>query len=167
MLVYKLININLRYDVGGWSIIAAEILNKSTDSVLFCVDLLEMSPIEGNCIKILKGDFKSPDLQAQIKNFPEYRKANVILSDMLHNTTGHKSTDQIRSADIVLDVLTFCEEFLSPGGSLLCKYLVGSEDIHIMKAAKLQFIAVKSVKPAASRCESAEMYLLCKGYKGP
>eukprot|EP01041_Mallomonas_annulata_P010700 gene10700-22339_t len=166
---YKLIKpadyvIDLGSCPGGWALVAQEVLKQSGSGKLICIDLLPMAPIEG--VTILAGDFKSEYVVSEVEQLLEGRgMANVVLSDMLHNVTGNRSTDQSRSASLVLDVLDFCEKFLRPGGSLLCKFLRGSEDNDLLEETGRVFSTVRLVKPPASRSASSEIYLLAKGHK--
>jgi 23S rRNA (uridine2552-2'-O)-methyltransferase len=79
---------------------------------------------------------------------------------MLHNTMGHRDTDHLRSVGLVESVLDYCDDNLRQGGSLLAKFLRGREDKIIMEQAKTKFEDANLVKPAASRGESSEIYLL-------
>jgi 23S rRNA (uridine2552-2'-O)-methyltransferase len=86
---------------------------------------------------------------------------------MLQNTTGHHSTDHFRSIELCMTVLDFAStDVLRPGGSLLCKFLRGSDDNELLGEAKELFEDVKLVKPKASRSESTEIYLLARRKKG-
>ena len=82
------------------------------------------------------------------------------MSDMLHNTTGHKTTDHYRSIELCLAAIDFTNIFLEMRGTLVCKFLRGSDDQELLSAAKNHFRTVKLVKPKSSRPESAEIYLL-------
>lgn len=176
---YKIIKsndfvIDLGAAPGGWSVVVSKILDFSRDGKLVSIDLLAMEPVgtdlESNRgVFFLKGDFNSPTVRSELKSLSgvkhdEPRLANVILSDMLQNTTGHGSTDHLKSMNICYSVLEFTKEYLQPGGHLLCKYFQGSDDKELLAEAKEQFLTVKSVKPKSSRPESREMYLLatCK-----
>ena len=137
--------------------------NRVKTGLLCCIDLLPMEPIES--AHILTGDFNSAQIQEKIRNICIDRKADVILSDMMHNTTGHRTTDQLKSAQIVYDVFTFCSTFLKIHGSLICKFYRGSENDEILKLSKQLFRSVNVFKPISSRSESAEIYLIGKDYK--
>ena len=55
---------------------------------------------------------------------------------------------------------------LAPGGAFLCKMLQGGTETTLLAALKRDFASVKHVKPAASRTDSAELYLLATGFRG-
>lgn len=156
---------------GGWSVMVSEVLNVSKGGLLASVDLLHMEPIpadaDGNeCAHFIQGNFNAPKVRDELRNIArsatgEVRLANVVLSDMLMNTTGHSATDHLKSMNLCNDVLEFSKEFLQPGGHLLCKFLQGSDEKDLLADAKLLFKTTKLVKPKSSRTESREMYLLC------
>jgi 23S rRNA (uridine2552-2'-O)-methyltransferase len=60
----------------------------------------------------------------------------------------------------------FAREVLAPGGAFLCKVLQGGTEASLLATLKRDFSQVKHVKPAASRSDSAELYLLATGFRG-
>jgi 23S rRNA (uridine2552-2'-O)-methyltransferase len=115
-------------------------------------------PIKG--VHIIQGDFNSPAVLDELSLFAQGRKADVILSDMLGNATGHKETDHFRSIDLCVSAVEFSLTHLIVNGNFLCKFLRGKDDKEIIELAKTHFHTVKLVKPKASRAESNEIYLL-------
>ena len=159
---------------GGWSVVASKILDFDRKALLISVDLLDMDPIpfeggnpDGHSVHFIRGDFNSVSVRDELQRLGGLgrgdagpRQANVVLSDMLQNTSGHASTDHFKSMDICNSVLEFTEAYLQPGGHLLCKFFQGSDDQQLLADAKAQFKSTKLVKPKSSRTESREMYLL-------
>jgi 23S rRNA (uridine2552-2'-O)-methyltransferase len=157
---------------GGWSLATSKIfsqydikfsdINKKyipSTSLLCAVDLLPMDPISNTII--IQGDFNDSKVQDQLFFLSDKNgKADVVLSDMLQNASGHRSSDHFRSIELCLSALDFCETCLSKGGHFLCKFLRGSDDNELTDAAREMFTDVKIVKPKASRNESSEIYLL-------
>jgi 23S rRNA (uridine2552-2'-O)-methyltransferase len=90
----------------------------------------------------------------------------VVLSDMAANATGHRKTDHIRIMALAETAAEFAREVLKPGGAFLCKVLQGGTEAALLAALKRDFASVKHVKPAASRTDSAELYLLATGFRG-
>lgn len=164
---YKIIRssdsvIDLGASPGGWSQLVSEIVHGN--GKVIAIDLLPIESISG-CI-VLQGDMRSMEMQEKIKIcLGDGNLANVVISDMLQNTCGHQPTDHFRSMELCHDVLEFCDRFLLPRGTLLCKYLRGSDEKELLDAAKQLFLDVKVVKPKASRLESAEIYLLARQKK--
>lgn len=157
---------------GGWSLAISKIFDQfdikfstidkkyiPSTSLLCAVDLLPIDPIPNTII--IQGDFNDPKVKEQILFISDKNgKANVVLSDMLQNSSGHRSSDHFRSIELCLSALDFCETSLLKGGHFLCKFLRGSDDNELIDAAKEMFSDVKIVKPKASRNESSEIYLL-------
>jgi 23S rRNA (uridine2552-2'-O)-methyltransferase len=172
---YKLIEIDEKYHVlrsgarvidlgaapGGWSEIAAKRVGAKGRVV--ALDILEMSSIPG--VEFLHLDFLdnlAPDrLKAMLGG-----KADVVLSDMAANTTGHRQTDHLRIMALAEAAALFAREVLNAGGNFLCKVLQGGTEAALLAELKRDFETVKHVKPPASRTDSAELYLLARGFRG-
>jgi len=92
--------------------------------------------------------------------------ADVVLSDMAANATGHRKTDHIKIVALVEAACEFAREVLKPGGTFLAKVLQGGTEAALLAPLKRDFTTVKHVKPAASRSDSAELYLLATGFRG-
>jgi len=154
---------------GGWSQIAVARVG-ATDSarrqrgrVVAC-DILDMPPIPG--VEFLKLDF----LDTSAPNLLKERLgglADVVMSDMAANATGHRQTDHLKIMALAEAAAMFARETLRPGGAFLCKVLQGGTEGELLAALKRYFATVKHVKPAASRADSAELYVLAMGYRGP
>jgi 23S rRNA (uridine2552-2'-O)-methyltransferase len=94
------------------------------------------------------------------------RDADVVLSDMAANATGHRKTDHLRIMALAEAAAAFADEVLAPGGAFLVKVLQGGTETTLLAQLKHNFAAVKHIKPAASRADSAELYLLATGFRG-
>ena len=147
---------------GGWTQVAAKRLGEGTGRVV-AIDLLEMTGIPG--VDILQLDFldsSAPDRLKALMGGP----ADVVLSDMAANATGHRKTDHLRIMALADAAAEFAREVLVPGGHFLCKVLQGGTEVSLLTQLKRDFTTVKHVKPAASRADSAELYLLAMGFRG-
>ena len=141
---------------GGWSQVAAERVKPGGRVV--AADLLAMSPLPG--VHTLHGDFRSLDLEAALGG-----KADVVLSDMMPNVTGVALVDQARAAELLQEAVALCRKVLRSEGVLLAKMFQGEAFDEVMRALKASFQTVAVRKPAASRGESRETYLLARGLK--
>jgi 23S rRNA (uridine2552-2'-O)-methyltransferase len=92
--------------------------------------------------------------------------ADVVLSDMAANATGHARTDHLKIMALVEAAAEFAREVLAPGGCFLAKVLQGGTEGSLLSALKRDYKSVKHVKPPASRSDSAELYLLATGFRG-
>ena len=142
---------------GGWSQVAADKVRPGGKVV--AVDLLETKPIPG--VTILKGDFRRADLEGALSG-----KADLVLSDMMPNVTGVPLVDQARAAELTVAAIELCRRVLRPDGAFLIKVFHGEAFEGVVRALKASFQTVAVRKPAASRGESRENYLLARGLKG-
>jgi len=139
---------------GGWSQVAAG--KVAPGGKVLAVDLLELAPIPG--VVIVRSDFREADLEAALGG-----KADVVLSDMMPNVTGVPSVDQARAAQLILAAIELCRKVLKPEGVFLAKMFHGEAFDEVLQALKAAFQTVAVRKPAASRGESRENYLLARG----
>jgi 23S rRNA (uridine2552-2'-O)-methyltransferase len=126
------------------------------------LDILEMKPIAG--IDFLQLDFLDESAPAKFKALLG-GKADVVLSDMAANASGHRQTDHLRIMALAEAAALFAREVLAPGGAFLCKVLQGGTETTLLAELKRDFETVKHVKPPASRSDSAELYLLARGFR--
>jgi 23S rRNA (uridine2552-2'-O)-methyltransferase len=145
---------------GGWSEIAARRVGPSGRVV--ALDILAMKPIAG--VEFLQLDFLDETAPAKLKALLG-GQADVVLSDMAANATGHRQTDHLRIMALAEAAAFFAREVLAPGGAFLCKVLQGGTEGSLLAELKRDFEAVKHVKPPASRSDSAELYLLAQGFR--
>jgi 23S rRNA (uridine2552-2'-O)-methyltransferase len=150
---------------GGWSEIAAHRIGPG--GRVIALDVLDMKPVAG--VEFLQLDFLDPTAPDRLKDMLGGRKqgkADVVLSDMAANATGHRQTDHLRIMALAEAAALFAREVLAPGGSFICKVLQGGTEAVLLAELKRDFATVKHVKPPASRTDSAELYLLAKGFRG-
>jgi len=146
---------------GGWSEIATRRVGPG--GRVIALDILEMKPISS--VDFLHLDFLDEGAPARLKEMLG-GKADVILSDMAANATGHRKTDHLRIMALAEAAVYFAREVLAPGGAFLCKVLQGGTEAVLLAELKRDFATVKHVKPPASRSDSAELYLLARGFRG-
>jgi 23S rRNA (uridine2552-2'-O)-methyltransferase len=146
---------------GGWSEVAARRVGQSGHVV--ALDILEMKPVAG--AEFLQLDFLGDSAPARLKAMLG-GKADVVLSDMAANATGHRQTDHLRIMAIAEAAADFAREVLADGGTFLCKVLQGGTEAALLGELKRDFASVKHVKPPASRSDSAELYLLARRFRG-
>ena len=147
---------------GGWSQVAAQ--KVASGGRVVALDLLEIAPISN--VTVLRGDCRDPSIQAQLVAALGGPKTDVVLSDLSPNISGIASADQARAAELVRMAMDFCRERLQKEGVFLVKVFQGGEFANLLKELKGMFREVRTLKPAASREESRETYLLARGLKG-
>lgn len=153
---------------GGWSQIAAKRVGSAggegkNKGKVVAIDLLEMPELPG--VTFAQMDFlhdDAPDkLRAMIGG-----GVDVVMSDMAANTTGHRKTDQLRILGLVEGAVAFASDVLKPGGTFVAKVFQSGADAELLAQLKRDFAVVKHVKPAASRQDSSERYVLATGFRG-
>jgi 23S rRNA (uridine2552-2'-O)-methyltransferase len=146
---------------GGWSQVAARRVGERGRVV--GIDLLDMEPLPG--VTFAQVDFLDADAPERLKEMLG-GPADVVLSDMAANATGHRQTDHLKIMALVEIAAEFACEVLKPGGAFLAKVIQGGTEGTLLAQLKRSFASVKHVKPAASRTDSAELYVLATGYRG-
>ena len=148
---------------GGWSQVAAKRVHAPAQGKVIGIDLLDIDPLPGVEFRVFDFlDPGAPDLLKKMLGGP----ADVVLSDMAANATGHRKTDHIKIVALVEAATEFAREVLAPGGTFLAKVIQGGTEGTLLTLLKKDFAVVKHVKPLASRADSAELYLLATGFRG-
>jgi 23S rRNA (uridine2552-2'-O)-methyltransferase len=148
---------------GGWSQIAAERVDAPRHGKVIAIDVLQMDPVRG--VDFVKLDFLDGSAPGTLKNMMG-GPADVVLSDMAANATGHARTDHLKIMALVEAAADFARGVLAPGGTFLAKVLQGGTEAGLLASLKRDYKSVKHVKPPASRADSAELYLLATGFRG-
>ena len=148
---------------GGWSQIAAQRVGADAGrGRVVAIDILEMMPVAG--VEVLHLDFLDPQAPDRLKALLG-GPADVVLSDMAANATGHRKTDHLKIMALAETAAQFAREVLEAGGAFLCKVLQGGTEGALLAGLKRDFATVRHVKPAASRADSAELYVLATGFR--
>lgn len=146
---------------GGWSQVVANVIGKK--GKLIGIDLLPIDPIPGaELIQLDFMDEKAPEVLRKMLG----GKADLVLSDMAPSTTGHAATDHIRIMGLAEVAALFATEVLVEGGTFVCKLFQGGAERELLSQLKKDFAKVKHAKPAASRADSSETYLVAQGFRG-
>ena len=167
---YKLIEIENKFKVfknakmfldlgaypGGWTQVAKK---KIKYGKILSVDLKKMSPIIG--VDFILGDFLNLNIRLKITSYFK-KNVDIIVSDMIANTTGNKMLDVINAGELCLQVMEFSKGLLKKDCVFVSKIFMGSNFNEILKYAKKTFKIVKIYKPESSRKESRENYIICK-----
>ena len=148
---------------GGWSQVAAKRVGAPEQGKVVAIDLLEIEPITG--VVFAQLDFLDPAAPDKLKAMMG-GSADVVLSDMAANATGHTRTDHIKIVALVEAAAEFAREVTAPGGAFLAKVIQGGTEGSLLAALKRDYKSVKHIKPPASRSDSAELYLLATGFRG-
>ena len=114
---------------------------------------------------LLAGDFRDPAIAGQIRAALG-GPADVVLSDMAAPATGHAATDHLRIIALAEDAFALAMSVLRPGGAFVAKVFQGGTEGALLAQIKGAFMTVRHAKPAASRAESAETYVVATAFRG-
>ncbi|MCP1335619.1 RlmE family RNA methyltransferase [Futiania mangrovi] len=149
---------------GGWLQVAVERVKALEGrGRVVGIDLLEIEPVPGADAIVF--DFMAEGAEEKLKEMMG-GPADVVLSDMAASATGHRQTDHMRIMALCEAAHTFAADVLRPGGAFLAKVLKGGTENELLARLKRDFAVVRHVKPAASRKDSAEAYVLATGFRG-
>lgn len=154
---------------GAWSQYVRRCLSPEGAAVgalngrIISLDLLPMEPIEG--VHYIQGDFREESVLAQLEEAMGGGKADVVVSDMAPNLSGHGATDGARVAVLIEMAVDFAINNMKPEGALVVKLFHGSGYNELVDLFKQTFKVVKPIKPKASRDRSAEIFLVGMGLK--
>ncbi len=168
---YKLIEINNKFKFikknsylldlgsspGGWSQVAAKII---TNGKVLAADIKNMEKLEK--VNFIAADIMDDKFDKKIYNFFN-KKIDVVISDMAANTTGNKDLDSYRTGELSLRAMDLAKKILNKDGVFLTKVFMGSIFSEINDKTKKYFEKVIKYKPLASKTESKEIYIFCKG----
>lgn len=144
---------------GGWS----QVLSQKHMGKMVAMDILPMDELPG--VDFIQMDFTLDEAPDVLKKMLD-GKADVVLSDLSPNTTGHRQTDHLRMMALVEMAWEFASEVLAPNGSFVTKVFQGGTESELLAQIKPRFKSIRHIKPPASRSDSSEMYLVAQGFKG-
>ena len=145
---------------GGWSQVAQKAVGAG--GRVLALDLLPMEPIPG--VTFLQGDFREEEVLRTLESQLGQGPVDVVISDMAPNVSGMAAVDQPRATHLAELALAFAEEHLAKGGSLVVKLFQGAGFDPFVAQCRQRFARVALRKPAASRPESREVYLVARGF---
>jgi 23S rRNA (uridine2552-2'-O)-methyltransferase len=149
--------VDLGASPGGWSQVASEI----TSGKVVAVDISPMPPLDG--VEFLRGDITNEETLNQLKEI--VKEADVVICDASPNLSGRWSYDHARSIFLAENALKIAENLLKEKGNFVVKVFQGDLLPSYVREVKSKFYFVKLHGPKASRKESAEIYVVAKGFK--
>lgn len=146
---------------GGWTQVALRRIGDRGKVV--ALDILPMEPISGAIT--LQGDFQEEATERAVLDALA-GQADLVMSDIAPNTTGHNATDHLRILALVELAADFARGVLAPGGAFVAKVFQGGTERELLTGLKRDYATVRHAKPPASRKDSAEMYVVAQGFRG-
>ncbi len=173
---YKLLELTRRYDLiqrgdhvvdlgawpGGWLQVAAQLTGPQ--GVVVGVDLQPIDRL-GGPVTTIAGDARDATVNAEIRARCAGR-VDIVLSDLAPKLSGVRDRDTAQAIALAESALAIADHLLRPGGRLLLKLFTAPETDGVVAAARRRFQRVKLTRPEATRRGSAELYLVCLGFRG-
>jgi 23S rRNA (uridine2552-2'-O)-methyltransferase len=147
---------------GGWSQVASRLIGGK--GRLLATDILPMDSLVN--VDFIQGDFTDEAIVQQLLDWLDGGKFDLIMSDIAPNISGISIADQAKSIWFLELALDTVRKTLRPGATFVAKMFQGSGSDQYLKELRTHFAKVSIRKPAASRKESREVYLVAKGFKG-
>lgn len=171
---YRLFNkkskniVDLGFAPGAWTQVAIERTKSlNINANIIGVDLINCSPPEG--ANFIQGNILSKQTHNNIKEFfntnkshseCEEKPVDLIISDMMANTSGIKDNDHYASMELCDGALILASALLNKNGSMVMKFYTGKEDSLLKEKLQRMFHKVFKMKPSACRDELREMYYI-------
>jgi 23S rRNA (uridine2552-2'-O)-methyltransferase len=147
---------------GGWSQVLGKLVGAK--GRVLATDILPMEPVKN--VDFIQGDFTDEAIVARLLDWLGGGKFDLIVSDIAPNITGIDSADQASSMYFLELALDTVRQTLKPGATFVAKMFQGSGSDQYIKELRTSFEKVLIRKPAASRAESREVYIVAKGFRG-
>jgi 23S rRNA (uridine2552-2'-O)-methyltransferase len=145
---------------GSWSLFLLDLLAGAGSVAGIDLNDPDARLLARRSYQFLRGDFTTAEAESWIQEHGPY---DLVVSDAAPSTTGNRSLDTARSAEIVRQVITICERFLVPGGNCVLKIFQGGEERELLERMRRRFEHARAFKPKASRSDSMETYFIGLG----
>ena len=146
---------------GSWTQYALERVSRG--GAVVAVDLKPVELPPSDSLHTIEGDVTDEAVRNELRELGPF---DVILSDAAPSTTGNRTLDSARSAELVEIVLELADELLAPGGHMVAKLFQGGDEKTLLESARARFRSARIQRPKASRSDSFEVFIVGVDHRG-
>ncbi|NBF40312.1 MAG: RlmE family RNA methyltransferase [Spirochaetes bacterium] len=140
---------------GSWTQYALERMSRGGTVVAVDLKPVELPPSDS--LRTIEGDVTDEEVRSELRELGPF---DLILSDAAPSTSGNRTLDSARSAELVEIVLGLADELLAPGGHMVAKLFQGGDEKSLLEAARARFRSARIQRPKASRRDSFEVFIV-------
>lgn len=148
---------------GSWCQVASKLC--PVNSLIIGVDIVPMKPMPN--VITFQSDITTEDCRSRLRGYMKTWKADTVLHDGAPNVGLGWAQDAFTQSHLTLQALKLAVENLVVNGTFVTKIFRSKDYNKLIWVFQQLFEKVEATKPPASRNVSAEIFVVCKGFKAP